>query len=304
MDLYAVLGVTPEISNENIKKIYKKLILKEHPDKGGDAGKFQEITNAYHILSNPEYKDIYLKTGIHSLEKIRTILKERSIYRPITKEELGRKIYISLDESGRSRKPPPLKRALALDMKDIYLGKSFKVTINTRDFCSVCKGKKYINKKVCSGCDGTGLVDGEPKDYTIEIPPGTKQGSIVYIPGGNGNQVGFEEKGDLHLTINIRKTKGFRRDGDHIRIKCNLTLKEALCGFKKEFVHLSGDKIAISSNKPIQQGQTQRIEGYGFPSNEPGGQRAQRGDLILEYHIQIPNEISDEFKRQCLLHLP
>jgi DnaJ-class molecular chaperone len=293
MDLYSILGVQNGVDSHGLKRAYKRLILKEHPDKGGTRERFQQINDAYTILSNPDFKDIYLKRGVTDLTRIQSIVKAKNEPRKITKEEALRVI---------PTKPPPLRYNLYLDVKDIYLGKSLKLNIRCDRFCEGCTRGGNFGCKICNGKH----VITENKTYDVRILPGLKHGDILCIEGGNGNKMGFIEKSDLHLIIHVRKDGNFKRIKNDIWMKCKLSLKEALCGFTKEFVHLSGHKITLTSNKVIQQGQQQRIKGFGFPYIEEkaeGTEEQKTGDLIIEYDIQIPKQISEEFKRLCEIHL-
>lgn len=287
MDLYSVLGVKRDVCVADLKRAYKRLILKEHPDKGGSRERFQQINNAYTILSTEEFRDIYLNQGITDLTRIQQIVNTRNEPRKITKEEALRV---------RPAKPPHFKYNLYLDMKDIYLGKTLNLSMVCDIFCRDCGGRG------CNKCKFK-CVFPEKKVHNVNIPRGLKHGDILCIEGGAGDKVGFTEKGDLHLIIHIRNTANFKRIKNDILVKCTISLKEALCGFTKEFVHLSGHKITLTSNKVIQQGQQQRIKGFGFPyKNECDGIQ-ETGDLIIEYNIQIPKQISEEFKRLCEIHL-
>ena len=154
---------------------------------------------------------------------------------------------------------------------------------------------------MCKRCNMSGVIKVR-KNHEVNIHPGIKDGDMICIPGGNGDKLGFREKSDLHLIVNIKNNKNFKRINNDIMIMCNITLKEALCGFKKEFVHLSGRHISIKNDKIVQHGQTQKVKNLGFPYTEPNGEKTY-GDLIVKYNIQFPKKISEEFKELCRIHL-
>lgn len=373
-NLYEILGVSRDVDGGTLKRVYKRLVLQEHPDKGGDEENFRNINNAYKILSTPSLREIYVETGISDIEKIEEMIKvrrEKKKAKATTKEELFRKIFAEngvgfttfshgkgiKDEKDlrnvdfnkiipeNKEKPAPLKHDLHLSIRDAYVGKTIKININCCQFCDDCNGNRYTSIVMCPMCGGTGeykmrkivkpglysvstgtckecLGRGSiydlstmckrcnmtglitvKKTHEVTIHPGIKHGDIICIEGGNGDKLGYTEKSDLHLVIHIKNNRNFKRVQNDILIRCKISLKEALCGFKKEFVHLSGRRITISSHKIIQQSQKQKIKGLGFPFKEPNETLIKYGDLIVEYDIQIPKRITNEFKELCKIHL-
>ena len=165
---YKILGVSKDASQEELKKAYRKLAVKHHPDKGGDPETFKEISSAYDVLSDPEKKDLYDKYGKEGVEQGGGGSRD------------AEDIFSSLFGGGRGggggrrgpQKTPPIKHALNVKLEDVYKGKSSKLKITRDVLCKSCSGAggQAGFEKSCSTCSGRGA-----KMMLRQLGPGMMQ---------------------------------------------------------------------------------------------------------------------------------
>lgn len=155
---YKTLGVEKTATMAELKKAYHKLALKNHPDRGGDKEKFQEIQTAYEVLSDKDKRDIYDKYGEEGL-------KEGGGGGPGGFADIfemfggggGRR---GQQQSGKQKKDPVV-HPLKVTLEEIYNGKQTKISVNRERICAKCGGlggKEGAVKK-CPGCNGRGMVN-------------------------------------------------------------------------------------------------------------------------------------------------
>ena len=152
---YESLGVAKNASTEEIKRAYKKLAIKHHPDKGGDVEKFQEISRANEVLSDPEKREMYDNYGEDGL-------REGGGGGPDMSDLLGSMFGMG---GGGGRKPQGPKKAKAVlhavkaSLADLYNGKTQKVAVSRDRICTKCEGKggKSGAVSTCGACRGKGM---------------------------------------------------------------------------------------------------------------------------------------------------
>ncbi|TXG73510.1 hypothetical protein EZV62_002089 [Acer yangbiense] len=159
---YEILGVSNSVSQDDLKKAYKKAAIKNHPDKGGDPEKFKEVAQAYEVLSDPEKREIYDQYGEDAL-----------------KEGMGGgsgghdpfDIFQSFFGGGggpfgggssrgrRQRRGEDVVHPLKVSLEDLYTGTSKKLSLSKNVICSKCNGKgsKSGASMKCAGCQGSGM---------------------------------------------------------------------------------------------------------------------------------------------------
>ena len=128
--LYTTLGVEKDADESTIKKAYRKLAVKKHPDKGGDPAEFQEIQRAYEVLSNEQKRRVYDRAGLEGLEE---------------SEQRGG------GRSERTKKGKNTEHKIKVTLEQLYAGETKKLRV----------GRKTIDKssvKTCATCGGSGVV--------------------------------------------------------------------------------------------------------------------------------------------------
>ncbi|KAJ1976612.1 Type I HSP40 co-chaperone [Dimargaris cristalligena] len=159
--LYDSLGVDPSATDSEIKKAYRKLALKYHPDKNPNEGeKFKEISHAYEILSDGEKREIYDRAGEEGLNG-------GGMEGGMTAEDLFSHFFGGggggFGGGGRRGQPAGPRRGkdtayvLKVSLEELYKGKTTKLAFNKTILCSKCDGKGGKDVRTCSGCNGQGI---------------------------------------------------------------------------------------------------------------------------------------------------
>ncbi|ORX50532.1 DnaJ-domain-containing protein [Hesseltinella vesiculosa] len=161
--LYDILGVQPNASDGELKKAYRKLALKYHPDKNPDAGdKFKEISHAYEVLSDGEKRQVYDQFGEEGLNG------QGGMGGDMDANDLFSQLFgggLFGGGGGRSRGPQGPRRGkdmvhhLKVSLEDLYKGKTTKLALQKHVLCGKCEGKggKEGAVRTCSGCGGAGV---------------------------------------------------------------------------------------------------------------------------------------------------
>lgn len=267
-DLYEVLGIDRTSSEEEIKKGFKKLAMKYHPDKkGGDEQKFKEINEAYAILSDPQKKQMYDKFGVMDSNDINEMPSMDNIFENLFGFGFGQR-----NNSRRKRKAMHKTYDLPVTLEEVYHGKKIPFRIKKKIYkgddsceCKECNGTGQViqqinmgfmmtqNITICNVCHGVGSDYKEKDFYHVEnelmipIPEGTPQGSHI-VMSGKGDELPGMEPGDVHFVLIYQDHDIFKiSDKDPLDIETTImiTLTEALYGFKKYIKSLRGTILEI-----------------------------------------------------------
>lgn len=269
-DYYKELCVEVNASPEEIKKAYRKLSLKYHPDKqGGDPDKFKKINEAYQVLSNPQTRKQYDNQGQPQFVNI-----SRSGFSGVHMNTNGipEEILQMFFNQQRTQKPRPIVKVLTITMEQAYTGTSLPIPI-----------ERWVSREQ----DEKVIRESERETLYITIPAGVDSNEVVVLEG-KGNQ--DKQAGDVRIKIQIQSHQTFQRNGLNLIIKKSLTLKEAMCGFHFEIKHLNGRtyKINNESGTIIQRGDRKIINGLGFKRGNHIGQ------MIIEFTIESPSKLKPE----------
>ncbi|GJQ12689.1 hypothetical protein GpartN1_g4480.t1 [Galdieria partita] len=156
---YELLGVPTNASKDEIKKAYRKLAVKLHPDKGGDEEKFKEVTRAFEVLSDDEKRRVYDEYGEEGLS-------QQGLGASMNAEDIFEAFFgggLFGRSKGKSRGPKKAEdvvHTLKVTLKDLYLGKTAKLALNRHRICSDCSGKgarSGAEAVTCSICSGRGV---------------------------------------------------------------------------------------------------------------------------------------------------
>ncbi len=303
-DYYAILGVSKSASQEEIKKAYRKLALKYHPDrnKGNPQAeeKFKEINEAYAVLSDPEKRrqyDMFGAEGFHqrfSQEDIFRNFDFSSIFRDLG---LGGDDFISrifggigqgsffgghkrrcdyggpsgFDFFSQSQRGPQQKgRDLSIDLT-ISLEESLQGT------------EKLIAYR----------VNGRQERVSLKIPAGIEEGKKLRLAGkGEPSPLGGPP-GDLYVRIHITPHREFRREKSDLYITRHIKLSEALLGTQIDVPTLNGKTLKLRIPPGIQSHTKLRLKNQGAPKI---GQSA-KGDMYVEVVVDLPRKLSPEQKK-------
>ena len=167
---YTVLGIDTNASIEDIRKAYKKLAIKHHPDKGGDIDTFREISNAYETLSNPETRRAYhiQNNHHHNQHNQHSHFHHMDIFNRFFNSQFDgfesvffNNIHIQkekVNEQPKHNKCPDLHCNVQISLEDVYHGKNIKLILNVEKLCDDCIGVGYTKSTFinCGQCNGIG----------------------------------------------------------------------------------------------------------------------------------------------------
>ncbi|MGS2726773.1 DnaJ C-terminal domain-containing protein [Psychroserpens sp. BH13MA-6] len=283
IDYYKILGIDKNASVTDIKKAYRKLARKYHPDLNPNDKeaelKFKQVNEANEVLSNPENRkkyDTYGENWEHSdaYEQAKQQQQQQRQSQQQYQQSAGFEDgdYSDFFESmfgggfSRSNRQGPIKfrgqdfnAQLQLTLRDVYTSQKQVLTVNG-------------------------------KNIRLTIPAGVSNGQIIKIAGKGGKGRNGGPDGDLYIEFNIRNNTSFKRDGDNLYTKIDLDLYKAILGGDMTVNTFDG-KVKLQL-KPLTQNGTQvKLKGKGFPKYKKDGQY---GDLYITYNIKIPEKLTEK----------
>jgi curved DNA-binding protein len=290
-DLYAVLGVPKTADEEAIKKAYRKLAMKYHPDKNqgkGAEAKFKEINQAHDVLSNKKKRALYDEFGEQSLsgnfdeERARAYqsFQRQGGYRPGGGyRQQGGPGYGSVqDIFGNGTGTADFSDLFS----DLFSGQQ-------RRAATPRKGRDLessVQIDFATAVQG-GTLSLQPRGagsqpVTVRIPPGAKPGGRLRIPGQGAPGGPGAPAGDLVLEISVSPHEHFKREGDDLHLDLPITLAEAIDGAKVPVPTPHGD-VSLKVVPGTQSGQVTRLRGKGVARK--GGKA---GDLYVRFLVRYP----------------
>lgn len=279
-DPYQILGVTREATQDDIRKAYRRLAKKNHPDlhpgdKGAEAH-FKEIASAYDIVGD-EKKRARFDSGEIDASGAERQQPEREFYRQHA--EAGPGFRYERSWSGSEQDGTDLFAELfgARSARTTAQGSDVRYTFSV-EFMEAINGAK---KRVV-------MADGKALD--IAIPAGLKDGQTLRLRGQGHPGVGIAEPGDALVEIHVRPHPIFHREGSTIRSRLPVTPGEALAGAKVRVATVSGP-VDLAVPKGSNTGTILRLRGKGVPSS--GG----KGDHLVELQVILPDRPDDELVR-------
>ena len=183
-EFYDIIGVDQKATQEDIKKAYRKKVVKAHPDKGGDVEEFKKLQAAYEVLSNPEKRELYDRYGIEGV-------RGEGDVDPF--EGLFGGLFGGRGRSGRQepRKMKPIIKEIKVTLEELYNGKLKKISFQRQRTCEACDGKGGKDAKQCTTCKGKGMVE-----KVMQLGPGfiTSTRSVCDDCKGEGTTFGKENR--------------------------------------------------------------------------------------------------------------
>ena len=297
-DLYSVLGVTKSASSQEIKKAYRKLASRLHPDKNpGEANekRFKEVTGAYEILGDDKKRKLYDEFGDVSL-------------RAGFDEQQARAARNFRGNFGGGAGGD----GVHFDMGDLFGGGGgFGDMLGDLFTRTRGQGAGPAQRMRRRGYDTTSSVkisfadavrgttlklqprgEGANEAMTVRIPAGAEDGSKVRVRGKGGPGVGGGPAGDLLISLEVEEHPFFRRQGDDLYLDLPVTLREAYDG-AQVMVPTPAGVVRLTVPKRVQSGQKLRLRGKGVARK---GKPA--GDLYVLFHVRYPDndEVAEAIK--------
>ncbi|KAJ9187857.1 hypothetical protein P3X46_003272 [Hevea brasiliensis] len=313
---YDILQVPRSASDEQIKRAYRKLALKYHPDKNPgneEANKrFAEINNAYEVLSDNQKRDIYDKYGEEGLKQ-HMASGGRGGGMGMNFNDLFRDFFGGggdMEEEEKIVKGDDVIVELDATLEDLYMGGSLKVW-REKNVLKPAPGKRRCNCKnqvyhrqigpgmfqqmteeVCDQCQN---VKYEREGYfiTVDIEKGMQDGQeVVFYEDGEPKIDG--EPGDLKFRIRTAPHDRFRREGNDLHTTVTITLVQALVGFEKTIKHLDEKLVDISTKGITKPKAVRKFKGEGMPLHFS----AKKGDLYVTFEVLFPTSLTEDQKKK------
>lgn len=329
-DYYEILGINKDSSDKDIKKAYRKLAIKYHPDKNPDNSEaeelFKEVAEAYEVLSDSEKKLQYDQYGhdgpqnfggfntdemFSEFDRMFGGNRRRHNYRVKRGQDLRLNVSISLEEifNGVTKKfkykrmetCTPCNGVGGTGISDCETCKGHGIVMQvqntqfgmmqTQMTCPTCNGDGKIIENKCKSCSGVGLNSNEVIVDAV-IPHGISDGDALAIDNmGHGIKDGHY--GRLIIIINEKKHDLYNRFGNDLRLKAKLSYSDLVLGTKIEINTIEGGNIRVTIPEFSNVGDNLRIQNKGMKLSNS----ETRGDMIIELEIIIPTEISEEDKK-------
>ncbi|MGQ9658511.1 MAG: DnaJ C-terminal domain-containing protein [Thermochromatium sp.] len=294
-DYYKILGVPRTASPEEIKRAYRKLARKYHPDVSKEPNaeaRFKEINEANEVLQDPEKRATYdaLGSGWHAGDEFRPPpgasdwndfhFKTGGDYSDFFASIFGRAFRSETRSADRQRGQDQTIK-LAIDLEDAHQGATRQITLDPPEI------------------GPNGQTTSRAKTLNVRIPAGITQGCKIRLagqgmPGRNGGPAG-----DLYLEIEFKPHRLFTPDGRNIKLRLPVAPWEAALGATVQVPTLGGS-VKLKIPPGSQSGRKLRLKGRGLPGNPPG-------DEIVQLEIVIPpatTEAAREFYRRMAEQLP
>ena len=288
IDYYQILGIKKSATAKEIKKAYRKLARKYHPDLNPDnkeaEKKFKEVNEANEVLSNTENRkkyDQYGKDWKHGEEYKKAQQQQQSQHQRYSSENQGYSeqdfsdyfssmfggARTSANQGNRKFKGQDFNAELHLNLKDVYETHKQVLTVN--------------NSKI-----------------RLTIPAGVENGQVIKIKGKGGVGINGGPNGDLYIKFSIKNHTQFKREGNNLYSVIDLDLYTAILGGEMTIDTFNGKvKLKIAPETP--NGTKVKLKGKGFPVYKKDNQF---GDLIITYLIKIPTKLGDK-ERELFVEL-
>uniref|UniRef100_A0A915MJ50 Uncharacterized protein n=2 Tax=Meloidogyne javanica TaxID=6303 RepID=A0A915MJ50_MELJA len=336
---YDILEVKPGATEHELKKAYRKLALKYHPDKNPDEGeRFKLISQAYEVLSDPKKRQVYDEYGE---DGIKGGGDGGGMHNPMD-------IFEMFFGGGGFRSEKPTKardtvHELKVNLEKLYNGCTKHLKINRHIICPKCegvggakgavskcqtcggRGVEVFNQQIgpgmiqriqrnCSQCGGEGEVNKDPcknckgkkrirSDETIEvhIEKGMRDGQKLLFNEKGDQQIGLEP-GNVIIVLDEESHPTFTRKGSNLVLNMKITLTEALCGFTRRIETLD-KRLLVFTQLPgevIHHHDLRVVHGEGMPVFR----HDQKGDLLIQFEVDFPDRLPFKSVEQLRKLLP
>ncbi|KAJ4973439.1 hypothetical protein NE237_006613 [Protea cynaroides] len=306
VDYYRILKVNRNATEDDLKKAYRRLAMKWHPDKNPDVkkreaeAKFKQISEAYDVLSDPQKRQIYDTYGEEALKDNAPPPPSGGAtnfrFYPRDADDIFAEFFGGSDGVGGGRafgenfsrysradsaaqphrKIPPVEKSIAFSLEELYSGS---------------KRKMKISRTVP---DAYGKPTTVEEILIIDTKPGWKKGTKITFPE-KGNQDPGTIAGDLIFVVDEKPHALYTRDGNDLLVNQKISLLNALTGKTLNLTTLDGRHLTIPVTNIVKPGDEMVIENEGTPiSKEPG----KKGNLRIKFDVKFPSKLTAEQKSE------
>jgi len=298
-DYYEILGVGRDASEDQIKRAYRKLARKYHPDVNKDKGaeeRFKQINEAHEVLKDPEKRKLYDQLGSNwqagqdfkpppgwenAHFEFRTGPGAEAFdfgggFSDFFETLFGGRMGGGSGTSARQRswvmRGQDHEAEMEIDLESAFHGATRTLTLQGHEI------------------DPQGQVRPTLKNIQVKIPPGVTDGTRIRLAGKGGEGMGGGPPGDLYLKVHIEPHPLFTTDGHNLQVEVLIAPWEAALGATVQVLTIDGT-VNLKVPSGSQSGQKLRLRGKGLPKK--GGVR---GDLIAQLKIVVPKDLTEREK--------
>ncbi len=261
-DFYEVLGVAKGAEDAEIKRAYRELARTFHPDLNpGGAEAFKEINEAYAVLSDPQTRARYDRWG-HDGEGSGGLGSMVDAVEEVLGDVLRRR--------RKKQRGHDLRYTLEVGFEEAAFGCTKAIQVPT-------------------GAPAVGGAAAATREFSVVIPPGTREGAIKMLRGEGEAGQGGAPAGDLHVMVRVTDHPLFRREGHDVLCDVPLTVPQAALGAVLEVPTIDGP-VKMRIPEGSQTGRVFRIRGRGVPRS--AGKNAPRGDQLVKVVVRTPTDLT------------
>lgn len=316
-EYYSLLGLDTNAEYDDIKKAYRKLAIKIHPDKGGNQEKFAQLSQAYNILSDPNKRKIYDEYGEEGLCQNEYL----ESFDPLELfQSMFQDSFVNLGEIIENEpyhintRSADFIQNIEISLEDAYNGRVKKMTIERVVFsphdvnvCSVCNGSGKVMQVLnlgimqtqhpvkCVQCEGRGNtilskdISTMQTELTLDIPKGVMEGYQFRFDKMTSMELG-KEPGDLIFIVKYKHHPLYCIDDNNIDLNTTIkiNLYEALHGFTRTLKMINGKTYNLCSNTIVTYLDTYSVLKHGFATQN------EIGNLHVKFEIEFPDIINDK----------
>ena len=295
-DLYSLLAIDTNANQDEIKKSYRKIAFQCHPDKNKDPdarSRFQDISEAYEILSDPQKRQTYDQFGYDVVKEGHGSINPQELFQSLFNVDFGREMNSNIFFfSDLSRNPftqiqHKMVHPLECSLEELYYGTKKEFAISHTDSQGLRKSTKYV----------------------INIKAGSQGGENIVVKEGGNYLAPLQVTEDLVIQIKETKHALYKRKGNDLFREHVISLATALCSCQFTIPHFKED-LVIEIQDIIKPNSLFQVFGSGMPvkqtstaSLDNGSDSTTYGNLILDLKIEFPTHLSErrqEYLKQIL----
>jgi DnaJ-class molecular chaperone len=311
-DYYKILGVQKSASQDDIKKAFRKLARKYHPDvnpgdKSSEA-RFKEINEAYEVLSDPTKRRDYDELGPNWQDQFARGRPAGGRAQPRPGGTTGGAPYDFADptgfsdffealfgnqrnRAGRTAQQPAqtgaaganIEQPVEISLREAFTGASRSYTLESQQPCPTCNGTGIVGNKLCKTCGGQGTIS-HTSTIEVSIPAGVDNGSKVRIAGKGQPGTRGGAAGDLILVVAVKPDPRYERKGDDLLTDVSVPLATAVLGGDATVSLPDGKSLTLKIPAETQNGTVFRLAGKGMPN----AKTKQPGNLLARVKVELP----------------